>query len=278
MELSWLQSLFLGLISGFAEILPVSAQAHRLVIEKFFGVTSDPVILRLMIHLGTLAALHFCCRRHIVRMMRAYRLSKIPKNRRKRPLDVQSLTDFNLLKTTLIPVVLVFLLYGRIAPLSRNLLWIAVFLLVNGIVLYVPPYLPGSNRESGAMSRVDGLLMGLGSALGAMPGISCVGAATSVGTVRGMEPKTALNLAFVMQIPVTIGFVVWDLLDLFRGLGQLSFGALAGGILAAAAAFAGVFLGIKAVRKIADTIGLSVFGFYSWGAALFTFIVYLTAA
>lgn len=278
MELNLLQSLILGLLSGLSEILPVSAQAHRLVFLKFFGVNGDPALLRFMIHAGTLAALHLGCRKHIVRMMRAYRLSRIPRNRRKRPLDVNALTDFNLLRTTLIPVILAFVLYSRIQSLGNNLLWVAVCLLVNGVILYIPPYLPGSNRESGAMSRIDGLLMGCGAALNILPGVSCVGAASAVGMVRGMEPKNALNLAVIMQIPVTIGFMVFDLIALFSGLGGLSFGALLGGILAAGAAFAGVLLGIRLINKIADTVGTNVFGFYSWGAALFIFIVYLTAA
>ena len=63
--MSWLQSLILGFISGFAEIIPVSGEAHRLLILKFFGFRDDPALIRLMIHAGTVAALYYCCRKHI---------------------------------------------------------------------------------------------------------------------------------------------------------------------------------------------------------------------
>jgi undecaprenyl-diphosphatase len=278
LELSWLQSLFLGLISGIAEVLPVSAQAHRLVLLKMFGIKSEPAVLRLMIHVSTAVALYFCSRGHIIRMMRAFRTSQIPKKRRKRPLDTEGLNDFNLLRTTLIPTILAFLIYSRSSGLAEKSLIVSVLMVINGIILYVPQYLPGSNKESGDMSRIDGLIVGLGAALGTLPGISSVGSAVSVAGVRGMDLKKALNLALLMNIPVNLGMAAFDLIGLLSGgAGSLSFGALGAGILAGIAAFAGVIIALRLIRKIVENVGYSVFGFYSWGAALLTFILFLAA-
>lgn len=278
MELSWLQSLFLGLISGFAEVLPVSAQAHRLLLLKMFGAEGESPVLRLFIHITTALTLYFWCRGHIVRMMRAYRLSKVPKKRRKRPLDTEALNDFSLLKTSLIPVILAFAVYSKTAALADMPLVVAALLVVNGLILYIPQYLPGSNKDSSAMTRIEALMLGLGGAASTLPGISCVGSAVSIASVRGMDLKKALNLALLMNIPVNLGFALFDFLDLISGgAGSLSFGALFGAILAAVAAFAGVILGIRTLKKIAENIGYSVFGLYSWGVALLTFILYLAA-
>lgn len=278
MELSWLQSLLLGLISGFAEVLPVSAEAHRLLLLKLFGLERDPAVLRLFIHLATIAALHFCCRGHIVRMMRAQRLAKIPKRRRKRPLDTDALMDFNLLKTTLIPIIVGFLVYTKLNFLGTKLHYVAGLLALNGVILYVPQFLPGSNKVSGAMTRIDGLILGLGGALGILPGVSCVGSAVSIGSVRGMDLKKALNLALLMNIPVNIGLVVFDLIELGgSGFGGLSFGAILSAAFAAMAAFGSVVIAIRLLQKIAESIGYSIFGFYSWTVALLMFFIYLTA-
>ena len=277
MELSWLQSLLLGLISGFAEVLPVSAEAHRLLLLKMFGVERDPVVLRLFIHLATIAALHFCCRGHIVRMMRAQRLARIPKRRRKRPLDTDALMDFNLLKTTLIPTVLGVLLYTKLLFLGKEIHYVAGLLALNGIILYVPQFLPGANKESGAMTRIDGLILGLGGALGVLPGISCLGAGVSIGSVRGMDMKKVLNLALLMNIPVNLGLLVFDVMELAGGSMHLSFGSIFGALLAAAAAFGGIVLGIRLLQKIVQNLGYSVFGFYSWTVALLMFFLYLAA-
>ena len=279
MELNIFQSLILGLLSGFAEVLPVSAQAHRMIFLKLFGMEGEPVFLRLMIHLATAFSLHFCCRNHIVRMMRAQRLALIPKRRRKRPLDTQALMDFNLLKTTLIPIVLAFILYSRIRILGSSLVYTALFLALNGVILYIPQYLPGSNKESGAMTRIDGLILGLGGAASTLPGVSCVGSAVSVSSVRGMDTAYALDLALIMNIPVNLGFVLFDILDIFSGsMSDFSFTMLAGAILAAAAVFVGTILGIRVLRKITERAGFSVFALYSWGAALLAFMIYLIVA
>lgn len=279
MELSFFENLILGFISGFAEVLPVSAQAHRIVILKMLGHNGESAVLRLMIHLATAGALYFFCKGHIVRMLRARRLARVPKNRRKRPLDMEALMDFSLLKYALVPVILGFLLYSKVTFLAEKPIWLAVLLFLNGIILYVPQFLPGSNKQSGALSRVDSLYFGLGGVLGMLPGVSTVGSAVSIGTVRGMDPEKALSFALLLNIPVNLGFALFDLLELVgAGAGSLAFGTLILALFAGAAAFVGIILGIHLLKKITGSVGFSVFGFYSWGAALLTFLLYLAAA
>ena len=210
-------------------------------------------------------------------MMRAQRLARIPKRRRKRPLDTDALMDFNLLKTTLIPTVLGVLLYTKLVFLGKEIHYVAGLLALNGIILYVPQFLPGANKESGAMTRIDGLILGLGGALGVLPGISCLGAGVSIGSVRGMDMKKVLNLALLMNIPVNLGLLVFDVMELAGGSMHLSFGSIFGALLAAAAAFGGIVLGIRLLQKIAQNLGYSVFGFYSWTVALLMFFLYLAA-
>lgn len=278
LELSWLQSIIIGLISGIAEVLPVSARAHRLLLLKMFGVGGEGAILRLLVHISVAAALYFCCRSHLMRMLRAQRIARIPKKRRKRPLDSEGLTDFSLLKTALIPVILAFLLYSKISVLVGKPVYIAALLMVNGFILYIPQYLPGSNKTSGAMTRIDALFFGLGGALATLPGISCIGSTVSIASVRGMDLKKALNLALLLNIAMNIGFAVFDLMELLGGGGgSISFSQLLSSILAGITAFAGVILGIRVLHKITENIGYSVFGFYSWGMALLTFILFLAA-
>ena len=279
MELSLLQSLFMGVLSGFAEILPVSAQAHRLIVLKLFGLDAEPLILRLMLHISTVVALHFYCRGHIVRMMRAFRLSRIPKRRRKRPLDTVSLMDFQLLKTAVIPVILAFVFYRKLEFLHSDLVFIAMLLAVNGVIMYIPQYLPGSNKESGSMSRIDSLVMGLGGALGSTGGISALGGAVSMATIRGMESVKALDLALILNIPVNLAFIVYDMADILGGgLTGLSFKMLVGAVLAAAAAAVCIIVACNLVKKIVKSVGICVFGFYSWAMAILTFVIYLLAA
>ena len=278
MDLNWFQSLIFGFVSGLTDILPVSAQAHKAVLLKLFGLSSEPVILRFMIHLATVAGLYYCCQIQILRITRQLRLARIPKKRRKRPLDTRVLMDHKLLQMMAVPVVLAFFVYQKTSVWNHSLNWIALFVLINAIIVYLPILMPSGNKDSRSFSPLEGLLMGLGGATAIVPGISSVGATTTILLLRGADRTFALNMALLLQLAVSAGMVVMDVIAMSTiGVGIMSFGAVVYCILAAAAAFVGVFLGVKVLRLLAVNIGFNSFAFYNLGLALFSFILFLTA-
>ena len=132
MDLNWLESFLYGLFSGLTDILPVSAEAHRILVLKCFGIQSSTELMKLFAHLGVFGAMYFSCRKQIVRIHRARRLARVPKRRRRRPLDTRSLMDFSLLRTMLIPVILGFFLNRYVEPLKEKLLAAGV----QGVTIY----------------------------------------------------------------------------------------------------------------------------------------------
>ena len=126
MNLNWFESTLYGRFSGLMDILPGSAHAHRTLMLKFFGIRGDLDLLHLMIHIGICAALYLNCRKHLIRMRRARILARIPKKKRKRPLDMRSMMDSSMLRTMLIPAILGLLLYPRAATLSGNLMFLSL--------------------------------------------------------------------------------------------------------------------------------------------------------
>lgn len=278
MDLGLFESALYGLFSGLTDILPVSAQAHKILLLKLFGVNSGPNLMELLIHVSILAALYYSCQPQIVKILRARNLAKVPKRRRKRPLDTRSLMDFSLWKTMLIPIILGFLFYRKASGLGSNLLWVAGFLFLNGLILYIPQFLPGSNKDSRMLSRVEGLLMGLGGAASVFPGISAMGAAASIANVCGVDRSYGLNMAMLMNLAVNAALIIYDVLAIISGgIGVLSFSIILQYILAAAAAFGGVVLGVRIVRNLVENNGFAPFAYYCWGGALFTFILNLMA-
>lgn len=278
MALNWFESFLFGLFSGFGDVTPISAQAHRTLMLKFFGLSEVSDLQYLLIHLAIIGALYYTCRDQIVRMNRARSLAKVPKRKRKRPLDVRSMMDFNMLKTMIVPVILGLFFYEKAAVLNKKIIWIAVFLFVNGIVLYIPQFFPSGNRDSRTLSRVEGLLMGMGGAVSVLPGVSAIGVATSVGSICGVERSYCLNMALLMNLVLNVGFAVLDILGIISGgLGTLSILILIRYIFSAAVAFGGVLLGIKLMRYLAAEKGYALFSFYCWGMSLFTFILNLMA-
>ena len=278
MELSWFKNLMYGLFSGLLDILPVSAQAHSALLLKFFGVKASSDVQNLLIHLAVFAALYYSSQSNLVRMNRARALARVPKRKRKRPLDVRSMMDWSLLKTMMIPALIGVYLRKFTADVSTNLLLIALFLFLNGVILYTPQFFPTSNRDSRTLSRVEGLLMGLGGAASAVPGISAIGTSTAIASLCGVDRIYALDMALMMNMAISAGLAFLDVLAIAaNGLGVLSFMILIRYILSAGAAFGGCLLGIKIMRYLAAERGYSLFGVYCWGLALFTFILNLIA-
>ena len=272
------QSLIVGFFSGIADILPVSAQAHKAVLLTLFGVAQEPPLLRIFIHIATLCGLYLNCQQQILRMVRQKQLASIPKNRRKRPVDLRILMDIRLVITMAIPLLLGFFFYQKAATLYNRLSWIALFLVINAVILYLPNFLPSGNKDSRSLSRLEAVLMGLGGALSVVPGISSVGTMCSVGGVCGAERSYILSISLLMQMVITAGMIFFDFISLFTvGFGIAGFGGFLSCLLAGAAAFGGTYYGIKIIRAMAVNIGYSIFAYYSIGLAVVTFVLYLSA-
>lgn len=272
-EMNWLQSLLYGLVSGFAEFLPISAEAHRSLLYLMMGMESSP-FLELIVHVASLLALILSCWPQLSKLQRERRIAAMPARRRKRQPDAGSLHDMRLLRTALVPVLAAFVAYPTLHQVSGNLWLTALLLLVNGVILYLPPYFPGGNRDSQSVSALDGILVGLGGALAVIPGISRITGITAVGQLRRCDRRYILDIGLILCIPALIVLIVFDFIALFTA-GGAAVGFLTC-LLALLTAFAGGYLGITFIRFLAVKVGFSGFAYYSWGAALFAFILYLT--
>lgn len=276
MELNWLQSILFGLVSGAADIIPVSGQAHRLLLLKFFGVNQMPNLLALVLHLSVAAALYLSSQGQFVRMNRARALARIPKKKRKRPLDTRSMMDWSLIKTMLVPTVIGLLLNSRVRGWSVNMFLIAGMLFLNGLILYIPQFLPTSNRDSRTLTRLEGVLMGLGAGASVLPGISTVGIMVSIASVCGIERLYGLNMTFIVKLFFLIGLIVYDVLAIITdGLGGLTVMLLAQYLFTGLLSFGASMFAIRLLRRLAPEHGFHTFGVYCWGLALFTFILNL---
>ena len=276
MVFDWLQSIAYAVISGFAEVLPISAQVHRLLLLKMFGMGSEPRMLRLFVHVGVLLALYYACQSNIIRMIRARKLARIPKKKRKRPLDTRSLMEFSLWRTMVVPVIVLFFLYDKASALGDNKILMATFLFLNGLILYIPQFLPTGNKDCRTLSRVEGILMGLGGSCAVIPGFSGVGASLSIASVCGVDRTYGLGMVLLMDMGIVFCRIVWDFIYLFKmGLDPMGFLVFVSYIVSAGLAFAAAMLGIKLMHRLAAGKGYGIFAYYCWGLALFTFVLNL---
>lgn len=274
MDLNWIESLFYGLISGIAEFLPVSADAHRALFMKLSG-SADGDLPRLMVHIGALLALLISSAPALARLARERKIAAAPKGRRKRQPDLRSLLDLRVLRTAGIFLVLCSAAYPFVNGFQNRLWILAVLLTVNGIFLYVPPYMAGANKDSRSLSSLDAALLGLGAGAGVLPGISRMGVCTSVGLMRGMQRNYVLDMSLLLSIPALIVLMILDAVGILGALGTLTFIGFLKSLLAGVMSFGGAYFGIFAMRFMAVRAGFGGFAYYNWGMALFSLILYL---
>lgn len=270
-----LHMLLYALISGFTEFLGVSAPPHQILYNQLFGLAQSDAMLTLFVRLGVLVAVLICCRARINRLLREYRLSSLSRHRRNRQPDVMAQLDIRLLKTAMIPLLISVLFYMRAGEWITKVQWLAVTLTLNGIVIFIPRLISLGNKDGRSVSRLDGVVMGLGGALAAIPGFSRIGCILSAGLVRGIDRGYALDMALLLSIPTLLGLLIFDVYAVI--VAGATVGALMVLIylLAAAIAFGSAWLGIKLMRYLSVKAGFTGFSYYCWGLALFSFILYL---
>lgn len=268
--------IFYGFVSGLAEFLPVSASAQSYLISELTAMETRHPLMLLLIHTAALAVVLIQCRHRLGHMRRELYLHYQPQGRRKRQPDRMTVLDGKL-TITISLVAAAMLAFSNVAYEKWcSMLLLSVTLTVSGILVYLPQFRPSANRDGRHMSRLEAVSLGLCAGAGLLPGISRMGTFLSIGQMRGCEKRYLLDIALLVSIPV-LGMLV--LLD-FISLLVLGFAAVTGqmvlfSFLAGASAFGGAWLSVAVVRYLCAGSGYGALAYYSWGLAMFSFILYL---
>lgn len=275
MEWNWLCSLVYGLISGVSEFFPVSSQAHQWMFAQLTGVGSAHLPFRLFGHIGGLLALLLACKPQWDKLRREKRIASLLSKRRKRQPDIKSLLELRFLRMAGWLLVLSFPVYFFFSNFGERPWLVALLLLLNGVILYLPQFFPSGNKEALSLSAADGLLTGFAGAFGRLSGISGIGCTMSAMKMRGVDWQYALQLCLLLGIPALLIALGCDVYGMVFMAESLALGHIFNYLLTALSAFAGAYFGIVVMRFLSVKAGFSGFAYYCWGMALFTFLLYL---
>jgi undecaprenyl-diphosphatase len=218
----YLLSLFLGVVEGLTEFLPVSSTAHLRISEALLHIPLDDPFWKMysiVIQLGAILCLPIYFRSRIGRFF-----STFPKGERQ---DRTALTH----PLTLVMIAFVctaipsLLLTKIIGKHLESLTVMGVSLLVGGIVMWIVDAYFGSTRSVGRhmtermedISLFQAIWIGICQVASAVfPGTSRSMSTIAAGQVSGMSRTAALEFSFFLSMPTMIAATGYDLLKTFH--------------------------------------------------------------
>jgi undecaprenyl-diphosphatase len=241
-------SIFLGIVQGLAEYLPISSSGHLILVpwlfgwDDFAGNESLEKTFDVALHLGTLAGAVMYFRSDIRRLVRAAILD--PKRKDGRLAWLIALSA--------VPAAITGALFAdTIEERTDQIGTIAVMLILGAFALAWADGALGKRTVDQITTR-DSLIMGIGQALALQPGVSRSGATMTIGRFLGLGRDAAARFAFLMSLPITAGALLYKAIDV-RGDGGIPedmHGAFIAGILSSAVTgYIAVWGTLKLVRS-----------------------------
>lgn len=278
------QAIFLGIVQGLTEFLPISSSAHLILVPWLFGwdnsvISSLPFDVAL--HIGTLISVLVFFANDWVRLIRAG-VSSIAERKIGADPD-RRLAWFILIGC--IPGALVGALaeskveeifHAPNEPLAQTaVIAISLVMAALGLALFVAERVAKHIRGLDQLKIKDTLVVGAAQALAIFPGVSRSGATITAGLFLGLKRDDAARFSFLLGAPIIAGAGLKSLYDLYQEsqAGNFGSGALilyAAGFIASAVTG---FLAIKFLLRYLRTNSTDIFVYYRWALSLLLIVL-----
>lgn len=205
--MSWFEAIFLGIVQGVTEFLPISSSAHIFIISQLFGWQDPGAAFTAVTQIGTELAVIVFFWRDITRIISTWARSLAKPGLRR---DLDARMGWYIIIGTIPIVVLGLAFSDLIETAARNLWLVAGTLIVFGIILGVADALGAHRRQLSELNARDGVILGFGQALALIPGVSRSGATISTGLALGYTREAAARYAFLLAVPAVLGSGLYE--------------------------------------------------------------------
>ncbi len=264
--MSILHSLFLGIIQGLTEFLPVSSTAHLTIAGKFLGIISPEhpeqwTAFVAVIQLGTLAAVLLYFAKDISSITTTFLRENLGAGRL--PIKQQSLNARLgwMIGIGSVPIVVIGLGLKKVIEgnLTKDLTVISCSLIGLAVILAIAERVATFKKNINAVSWWDAIVVGCAQSLALIPGASRSGTTITAGLFLGMTRETAARFSFLLSIPAVLGS---GLLELKHSLGYITSADALALVVASAAAFVSGYASIAFLLKFLRSKSTYVFVIY----------------
>jgi len=278
--MSVILSLFLGIVQGISEFLPISSSGHLSILTNLLSLNyseDDNLLFVVLLHLGTLIAVFVVYWKEIKTMV-SEGLEFL--NRRSDP-DPDEPTVLKPSARSLlfvivgtIPMLIPMIFYNSISRLFSNTVFIGFALLITGGLLFVSDrYIKRGHKTEKTMTMGDAVIIGLSQAVAVVPGLSRSGTTIAVGLARGLSGTFALRFSLLLSIPAVLGSTIVTLYKAIRdGINFSLFPVYLVGFVVAAVVG---FFAIRLIQRIVAKTGFGKFAYYCWGIGAIAIILSL---
>ncbi|GAF91713.1 unnamed protein product, partial [marine sediment metagenome] len=184
--------IFLGIVQGLTEFLPVSSSAHLVIFQDLLGFKENQILLYIVLHVGTLLAL-------IVFLFKDI----------KRLLTIRVL--FYIFLATILTMVIVLLgedFFEGMFSAPANLV---LPLFITGITLLCTKKFTKGLRSLSELKIGDAFWLGILQGISVIPGLSRSGLTISALLFRNAQRETAFKFSFLASIPVILGALLFKI-------------------------------------------------------------------
>ncbi len=273
-------AIFLGIVQGLAEFLPISSSGHLSVLQNLLHMNSleeGHLFFDVLLHLGTLVSIFICywsdiksIVREVFIVLRGGRTASGEKI--SQPLPAARL--FLMLVIATLPLVLIVPINDLVEELYYQSWFIGIAFLLTGCMLFASDKMtPGAKTEKNMRIR-DALVIGVCQCVATIPGLSRSGTTITAGIATGLERGFAMRFSFLLSIPAVLGANILSIFDaISTGFDVSLLPVYLVGMLAA------VISGIAAILLMKFISRKNKFGFfvyYCWAAGIITLVLSLS--
>ena len=248
-------AIILALVQGLTEFLPISSSAHLILVPRFAGWPDQGLAFDVAVHLGTLIAVAWFCRREIIGIVTAFSSSLTGRDHE----PAEARLGWAIIVATIPIVVAGFLFEDFVETRLRSPVVIAMATAFFGILLWVADWRRDSVDDEHDVTLGMALLIGIAQVLALIPGTSRSGITITAGLGLGLSRQAAARFSFLMSMPAIAGAAALETTELIRSSDPVPWMAIAVGLLIAALS---AYLCIKLFLRIIERIGMVPFMLY----------------
>ena len=207
-----LESIFLGIIQGLTEFLPISSSAHQRIVGEFLSNAQDPgARFTAITQIGTELAVLIFFRNDIKRIVVSWLRQTVMRATLSSEESLDAKMGWLIIIGSLPIMVLGYLGQDVIRNNLRSLWFIAIVMIVFGIILGLADHYGKNRLTLKDLNAPHGIWYGLAQSLALMPGVSRSGATIAMGRFLGYSREAALRYSFLLALPAVFGSGLYEL-------------------------------------------------------------------